>query len=404
MHVNVPPLFSALRRNSAGALLVVAQIAITLAVLGNAVSIVAHAIAWIDRPAGFDTRDTFLIYVAPLAKGFNVASAERADLAYLRSEPDVAAATVTNGSPLANEGTFTELGRDPDSGRARVLTSMLPLDEQGLLTLGVPLVAGRNFRADETLSDPSTAAPPRSAEILVTESLAHALFPRGRALGGTVYQMGSDPLTIIGITSDFMGPQNGQPAYNVFLAPTASGAYGYYELLVRARPGRRDAVFNALKRHIAAAHPDGAVVHTQTLEEAQRDFDAGNRNMAIFLSTVSAAMLAVCCLGLFGLTAFNVSSRTKQIGIRRAVGARRRDIVRHFIAESALILAAGAVIGSVLALGVGQWLSVRYGEPRLNPACVLASVVTLWAVGQLAAWQPARRAASVPPSVATRTV
>jgi putative ABC transport system permease protein len=404
MYMRVPPIYASLRRNPTGALLVLAQIAITLAVLCNSVSIVAHAIAWIDRPAGFDTRDTFVMSVAPLAKQFNIASAQREDLAYLRALPDVAAASVTNGEPLTNDGTSTELGRATDSSGVRVPTSMLPLDEQGLDALDVPLIAGRNFRADEVAPDSTAGAPPRGSEIIVTESLAHALFPHGHALGGTVYEYSNVPLTIIGISRDFMGPQLGTPAYNVFMEPAATGNYGFYELLVRARPGRRDAVLSAARRHIAAAHPDGAVEFSHTLADAQQQLHAGNRNMAIFLSAVTALMLAVCCLGLFGLTAFNVSSRTKQIGVRRAVGARKRDIVAHFIAESALILGAGAVLGTVLALALGQWLSDHYGQPRLDLIYVLASIVTLWVVGQLAAWQPAWRAAAVSPAVATRTV
>lgn len=219
-----------------------------------------------------------------------------------------------------------------------------------------------------------------------------------------MYEGGSDPLTIIGISRDFMGPQNGGPAYNVFIAPELPNRYGFYELLVRARPGRRDIALRIVKQHIAEAHPDAAIGFTQTVAEALREFEAGNRNMTIFLSAITTLMIAVCCLGLFGLTAFNVNSRIRQIGVRRAVGARRRDIVAHFVAESALILGAGAVLGSVLALAVGQWLSDHYGEPRLELTYVLASIAALWAIGQLAAWQPAQRAASVPPSVATRTV
>lgn len=403
MHVNSPPVLAALRRNPTGALLVIAQIAITLAVLCNAASIVAHAIARIDRPAGFDTRDTFVMIVAALSKRLDVASAERADLAYLRGQPDVVAATVTNGRPLAMDGSFTGLARAPGSSGVQVPTSELPLDEQGLRSLGVALVAGRNFRADEVITDPAGGSPRRSAEIIVTESLAKSLFPTGQALGSTVYQ-GTDPLTIIGITRDFMGPQDGGPAYNVFLAAQMSSKSPYYELLVRARPDRRDMVLRDAKRHIAAAHPDAAVAFSQTLTEARRNFDAGSRNIAIFLTAVTALMLAICCLGLFGLASFNVSSRTKQIGVRRAVGARKRDIVVHFVAESALILGAGVGLGSILALAVGQWLSDHYGEPRLDLPYVLAGVVIMCAVGQLAAWQPARRAASVPPSVATRTV
>lgn len=402
MQLNLRPLLAALSRNPTGALLVVAQIAITLAVLCNAASLVAHAVARIHRPAGFDVGDTFVIEVAPLSSQFNMASAERADLAYVRALPDVAAATVTNGRPLTQDGTFDTLALERNSAGAQTEASLLPVDEQGLEALGVPLAAGRNFRADEVVAA-ATGDQEAPAEIIVTESLAHALFPHGGALGATVYD-GDTPLTIVGISRDFMGPQGGQPAYNVFLEPQMSASYGYYELLVRARPGHRDAMLAAVKRHIAAAHPDGAIEYTQALAEAQRNLNAGNRSMAIFLSAVTAVMLAVCCLGLFGLAAFNVSSRTKQIGVRRAVGARRRDIVTHFVAESALILGAGAAIGSVLALAVGQWLSDHYGEPRLDLAYVFAGILTLWIVGQLAAWEPARRAAAVPPSVATRTV
>ncbi len=404
MHINVPPLFSALRRNPSGALLVLAQIAITLAVLCNAASIVAHAVARMDLPSGFDTRDTFVIDIEAQSNRLDISTAEREDLAYLRGMPDVIATTVTNGRPLTHDGTFNGVGRAPGTAGASVLSSMLPVDEQGLSALDVSLAAGRNFRADEVVADSATGTPQQSGEIIVSQSLARALFPDGHALGGTVYDGGTNPLTIIGITRDFMGPQGSQPSYNVYLAPVMSGAYGFYELLVRARPGRRDIVQRIANRHIAAAHPDAVIAFSQTMADARQLMDADNRNMTIFLSAVTALMIAVCCLGMFGLTAFNVNSRIRQIGVRRAVGARRRDIVAHFVAESALILGAGAMLGSVFAFALGQWLSDHYGEPRLDLAYVLASIVTLWAIGQLAAWQPARRAASVPPSVATRTV
>ncbi|HEY2037019.1 MAG TPA: FtsX-like permease family protein [Steroidobacteraceae bacterium] len=402
MHTTVPPLFATLRRNPTGAILVVVQIAITLAVLCNTVSIVADAIAQIDRPAGFDTRDTFVMSVAGISQQFNVASAEREDLGYLRALHDVAAATITTGEPLTNSGTSTGLARNADTTGAVVPTSEISLDEQGLRALGVALVAGRDFRADEITSD--TGAPQHGSAIIVTESLAHALFPDGHALGGTVYEFANQPLTIIGITRDFMGPQLGGPAYHVCIVPQLPGTYGFYHLLVRALPGRRDAVIRDVQHHIASAHPDAGVAFTHTIADSQRQFTAAGRNMAFFLSAVTALMLAVCCLGVFGLTAFNVSSRTKQIGVRRAVGARKRDIVAYFLGESAVILGSGAVLGTVMALALGQWLSDHYGEPRLDLACVLAGIVTLCAIGQLAAWHPARRAASVPPSIATRTV
>ena len=126
--------------------------------------------------------------------------------------------------------------------------------------------------------------------------------------------------------------------------------------------------------------------------------------MVIFLSTVTALILAVTCLGIFGLTAFNVSTRTKQIGTMRAVGARRRDVVAYFLTENAFVLCAGILLGCILALGVGSWLSSAYALPRLDPMYLALGMVILAAIGQLAAWHPARRAAAVPPSVATQTV
>jgi putative ABC transport system permease protein len=119
---------------------------------------------------------------------------------------------------------------------------------------------------------------------------------------------------------------------------------------------------------------------------------------------VTALVIGVTCLGIFALATFNVSTRTKQIGTRRAVGARRRDIVRYFLVENALVTGGGVVVGCALALAVGYWLSVQYALPRLNLYYLVGGVLALWGIGQLAAWQPARRAAAVPPSVATRTV
>ena len=97
-------------------------------------------------------------------------------------------------------------------------------------------------------------------------------------------------------------------------------------------------------------------------------------------------------------------TRTKQIGTRRALGARRRDIIDYFLVENALITGAGILMGCLLALAAGYWLSLHYALPRLNLYYLVGGVLALWGIGQLAAWQPARRASAVPPSVATRTV
>ncbi len=401
MSLNIRPLLSSLKRNPTGALLVTLQVAITLAVLVNAAWIVHQRIKKIEQPTGFNTRDSFALVVSGSSKKFNIAAAESNDLAYLRTLSGVASATVTSGIPLTGNGGDTGLYLHPNERGRVVEAGELSVDEQGLKTLGVPLIAGRNFRPDEIEPyTPGTQAPP--AEIIITQALAQALFPHGNALGKTVY--GSTPRTIIGIVSNFMGPQLGQGAYDTILAPTLPGQYGGYYLLVRTEPGERASVLHIAKQHIGVAHHYGVIQYAQTLSSAKRQMHSANRNVAILLVIVTALMVAVCCLGIFGLTTFNVGSRTRQIGTHRALGARQRDVVAHFLVEGALVLSSGAILGSILALLIGSWLTAHYALPRLNLVYLVAGIVMLTAVGELAAWQPARRAARIPPSVATRTV
>jgi len=166
----------------------------------------------------------------------------------------------------------------------------------------------------------------------------------------------------------------------------------------------RDTIIRTVDSHLARSNPDRVINWVRPLTYFKNLSYLGDSSMEIYLSTVTALVLGVTCLGIFALGTFNVSTRTKQIGTRRAVGARRRDVVRHFLVENGLVTSVGVILGCALALGVGYWLSLQYALPRLNLYYLVGGVLALWATGQLAAWQPARRAAAVPPSVATRTV
>ncbi len=404
MRPHLHPLLSALRRNPIGAILVALQISITLAVLVNATAMVSRAIDKIKQPTGLDTRDTFELVVGALGRKFNVASAASADLAYLRALPGVRAATVTFGIPMTADGGSVPLGRTAGGHGATVMSGVMPVDQDGIKALGVRLIAGRNFHADEVTTQSSGGVPHASAEVILTESLARTLFAHGHALGGTVYLGSNTPLTVIGIARNFIGPTLGASPYDTVLVPRISTQYGGYDLLVRARPGERTALLRAVKQHIGAAHQNAIILYATTLARAKDRMSAGLRNTAVFLTVLTAIMITFCSFGIFGLVTFNVGSRTKQIGIRRAVGARRRDIVAHFMSESALVLIAGMALGSLLAFAIGQWLTDHDGVARLNPVYVLTGILGLGLVAQLAAWQPARRAARIAPSVAARTV
>jgi putative ABC transport system permease protein len=173
---------------------------------------------------------------------------------------------------------------------------------------------------------------------------------------------------------------------------------------VRAEPGRRDALMRVVEDHLAKSNPGRSINYVRTLELYKERSYLSDRNMGIFLVSVTTLLLAITSLGVFGLATFNVSTRTKQIGTRRAVGARRGDIIRYFLAENWLITTGGVVVGCMLGLAVGYLLAREYQLERLDLYYLVGGALALWGIGLLAAWQPARRAAKISPAVAARTV
>jgi len=405
MNLNLRPILSALTRNRTGAVLIALEIAIALAVMVNASWIVAQRVQQIEQPSGFADRDMFAIGVAALSSHSDLGAAQREDLAYLRSLPGVVAASATSSVPLSSYGQGTSLSPLPGSNAPMTWTRMMEADDATLQTLGVRIIAGRNFGASDIR--PLTKGFFESyPDVIITKSLADKLFPGGNAVGKPVYSGDSTPMTVIGVASNFIPSVSDAdaPAYDALLVPQAPGDFGVYFCLVRTRPGMTAALLQTAERHLATSNLDRVIFSAQTLPYYRARLDAASRDMAIFLTVVTALILSVTCLGIFGLTTFNVSTRTKQIGTMRAVGARRRDIVMHYLVENAIVLVTGGAVGCALALGVGQWLSDQYQLPRLDLHFLAIGIVGLAVIGQLAAWHPARRAAAVPPSVATRTV
>jgi putative ABC transport system permease protein len=405
MSLDIRPTLSALLRNRTGAVLVAAQVAIALAVLANAAYIIMQRIEKIHRPTGIDEQNILVIESAGFTSRFHQTASVREDLDYLRGVSGVIAATASNSVPLANFGNNDSLVTSPDAARHGYIND-LEVDEQGLDTLGVKLVAGRNFRHEEiqpplTRSDASHFVP----VIIVSRELGEYLFPHQNPLGRQVWDAFNHAATIVGVVDPVMGTFPGAEHPNrVFFLPRMPDEFLVVRYLVRTRAGQLATVERLIESHLAKSNPDRVINFVRPLTYFKNLSYLGDSSMEIFLLTVTALVIAVTSLGVFALATFNVSTRTKQIGTRRAVGARRRDVVRYFMVENALITGTGVLIGCALALAAGYWLSVHYALPRLNLYYLVGGVLALWGIGQLAAWQPARRAAAVPPSVATRTV
>jgi putative ABC transport system permease protein len=405
MNLNVRPILAALLRNRTGAVLVAVQVAIALAVLTNSAYIIVQRVEKIHRPTGIDEQNIFVVESAGFTARFDQTASVKEDLAYLRGLSGVIAATGSNAIPLSDGGNNDSLVTRPDAPRSGYINDM-EIDEQGLDALGARLVAGRNFRREEiqpalTRSDISRFVP----TIIVSRALGEHLFPQQSPLGRQVWDASGHQATIVGVVDPIMGnfPGSEHPDW-VFFLPRMPVEFIVVRYLVRTQPGQRDALMRLAEAHLAASNPDRVINFVRPLTYFRNLSYLADSSMEMYLLTVTALVIAVTSLGIFALATFNVSTRTKQIGTRRAVGARRGDIVRYFLVENALITSAGVLSGCALALAAGYWLSMHYALPRLNLYYLVGGVLALWGIGQLAAWQPAWRAARVPPSVATRTV
>jgi putative ABC transport system permease protein len=405
MRFDLRPVCMSLLRNRAGAVLVSLQIAITLAVVVNAAWVVKQRLDAITQPVGVDIENTFAIASAGFAHDFDFQATLREDLAYLRKVPGVVAATASNTVPLLGQGgARTSLATKPNDEAHGLLATTFEMDEQGLAALGVRLLAGRDFRETEILPSAESVSASIPPQIIVTQALASSLFPEGGALGKTVYDPADATATIIGIVERLRDVVNDKTdaGWAMILPRRPAGPVANH-YIVRTQQGQRDPVMRQVEAHIFSSNPQRMISWVRSLEDIKRRTYLVDRNMGVVLSTVTALLLAVTGIGIFGLATFNVSTRTRQIGTRRALGARRIDIIRFFMLENWLITTAAFMVGCPLALAVGYWLSREYALPRLNLVFLVFGVLALWMLGLISVVRPARQGASVSPAEATRT-
>ena len=402
--MDLGPMVSSLMRNKTGAILVALQIAVTLAIVINSLYIIVLRVEKINRDPGMDVDNVIIAYVRGFGSDFDVIDSITNDIDLIKSIPGVRAATVSNHVPLSGSGSGTGLRTRPDETIEPVSTGRYRWSEEGLDALGITLSRGRNFLPEEVDFIPGDSEPPAPASVLVTQQLANDLFGDEDALGKTVYWGSMEPSTIVGIIGKMHGSWVGWDKLDNVVIQPGKPAYTTNKYIIRVEPGMRDGLIPLIEKKLGESNRHRVVKSVRSLEEiAARSYDS-DRGMAIILSIVISLLIGLTALVIVGLASFHVTQRTRQIGTRRALGARRIDIVRLFMLENWLITTAGAVLGAVLTVAVAYWLEVSFELQRLDWRYLPAGILILWVLSSLAVLEPARRAASVPPAVATRSV
>ncbi len=398
------PMMSSIMRSKTGPMLVALQIAVTLAIVINSLYIVLQRVEKMNRETGIDVDNVIVTYVRGFGADFDVVDSIRNDTDLLKSIPGVVAVTVTNHVPLSGSGSGTGLRAVADETIDAVPAGRYTWSEEGLDAFGVSLSRGRNFYPEEVEFVIPDSASPAQDSILVTQDLADSLFPDEDALGKTVYWGSMEPSIIVGIIDHMHGSWVGwDNLTNVVIQP---GKYAYTtnKFIVRTEPGMRDELIPVIEQQLGESNRQRVVKSVRSLEDIAARSYRRDRGMAIILGIVIALLIGLTALVVIGLSSFHVTQRTKQIGTRRALGARRRDIIKQFMLENWLITTAGAALGAVLTVAVAYWLETSFSLPRLDWNYLPIGIVALWVLSTLAVIEPARRAAAVPPAVATRSV
>lgn len=401
--MEIRPILSAMLRNKTGAILIALQIALTLAIVCNAVFIIHDRMTQMGRDSGMDVDNIFVVTMIQYKADYNADTAVKADLDVLRSLPGVVDATYTQSVPLSgggwSDGATTKAEQNPKS---TVGMGVYHMDEHALNTMGVKLVEGRNFSHEEiTYIDGDKYTTPTLA--IVSKAFGEKLWPGEDALGKTFYE-GTTGINVIGVVDKMEGTWPHWPGFeHTIIFPTVL-ENPYMRLMVRTLPGQRDEVMKLADKKLTDAHTGNFVRRIRSLAEYRDNTNSGDHAMTVMLTTVTVLILVITALGIMGLASFSVRQRTRQIGTRRALGARRADIVRYFMTENWLITTIGVVLGSVMAVGLNYELVNMYDLPHIAWYYIPVGVVVLWALGLLAVLGPALKAAAIPPAIATRNV
>jgi putative ABC transport system permease protein len=422
--MEIGPILRAIRRNKARFGLIAAEVALTLAVVVNCVALIADSRRQMAHPSGFDDDNLLAVDSIPFGEAFKEGGYKRAalnaDLEALRAMPGVRAAMNTRFVPWQGGGSSGEL-KPVGSNGPMFRTQQYSVDEGLIETLDLTLVEGRQFTRAEVdrytrqLGELFDSERPRGPdghpkdkflqEIVISRHFGEKVFgPQPSYLGKLLEDSDTDQYRVIGVIDEFFNPYPWPIDEDViFFANLGISYEGGSRYLVRTEPGQAAAVARTLEDSLTRVNNQRSV-RIRQVSDVRQNFFGPQRVTAWLMGLVVALLVLVTALGIVGMTSFLVTERTRQIGTRRALGARMIDILRYFLLENWMVTTLGILVGVGLAIGLNVALLTVIEGARIGPAIVIAGAVLLWVIGLGSALVPALRAARTSPAVATRSV
>ena len=391
-------------------MLLATQVAVSVVLLFGAGLFVRTLGNWNSLDPGFDAENLLIFQIKPGALGYDEARAAelRERLASrLRAVPGVLA-TTTSGSIWKPRW----FGRFLIDGKSRrPIPYWLPVRHDFFATMGLPLLAGRAFLPEEDARPPDVA--------VVDENMARLFYGGVSPIGQRfAFRAGAREVTIVGVVGNMTlpGTRPEEVAPRIYLPERASrshfepdaGAEARYriqhETSVAIRTAADPAAIQpAIRDAVREVDPNLPVIEPKTAVQGMRDILEPTRIVSFIWLSFAIAAVALTAIGLYGLLANSIVQRTREIGIRTALGARKSDIVRLVTAQSAIVVAIGLTAGLAASAAVTQLVRAHtFGVTSYDLPTVAGVVGLVMMVASLAAFVPARRAANVDASVALR--
>jgi putative ABC transport system permease protein len=393
-------------------LLVVLQVALACAIACNAFFLLQQRLVPILTPDGVGDPGKLVVAWQIASRGEPWPTSRLVEVeSALRALPGVTSVSVAGSVPMETNAQMN--GGVIGDSTGRKADAAIYIGDHLLETLGLKLVAGRDFGADEQATQYKGMGINESGPAIITRALAERLFPGGQALG-QVIRIGEDAdagrRTVVGVVEHLMrnkfGQDNRDDIDYSMLFPGIPGMWPMPVFGVRAGTANVELVRKAVKTTIEHELGNEMVQGFDPRYEMYatlRDHALARSRAAVWLlAGVSVVVLIVTLAGIMGLTSYWVQQRTRQIGVRRALGARRSHILHAVQIENLLVVGAGVLLGLLAAYVINLWLMRHYELARLPWTYLPLGAVLMLMIGQLAVLGPARRAAAVPPVEATR--
>lgn len=386
----------------------VLQFAVSLALLAGAALLFRTLRTLAGVELGFDPNGVAMVEVQPARRGYQGARLEAyyIDLLdRLRAEPGIESVALASFVPFSGNSVFQEVSHHAaDGATASSWAALSTVSPDYFRVLRVPMVRGRSFTGAEFVAR-SKERPP---VVVINQALAGRLFGDANPVGKLVVgNPDPRPFEVVGVVAESrwntLGEvrqawEGGPHVYRLYHTTTSPGG----QVIVRSRePSGR--LLATVQRVAAALDRSVPVANARMLEDNIAEYLAPRRLLFKVLTWLAVLGLAIAAVGLYGVVAYGVTSRTRELGIRMALGARSGRVLTSVLREGCGLAALGVVAGVLPALILGRVLaSSLVGVSALDPAALLAAAGTLFATALLASWIPARRAAGLQPASALR--